>query len=288
MRFVKGCGAILKTEAQQNHTLNGGKPISRLSVRLIATVGLPLVLGGCGLPIGIQIASLLADGVSFITTEKTLTDHGISIVAKKDCAIWRGLKGDDICRNADLDALNVAAIDEPLPVASEPRDPAYFESEPGEFIAADFSEVQVAAEEPDVVETLASPIQVAVIEPDPVMVPPVDVIPPIPPVPPVVEVAPEPVIDAPTVERQGGTFLIIASYHRSSDAQRFARAQSTFDTTVLAGRAKGRSVYRVAIGPVDRAEHADVRTGLVNAGFADVWTLRQSKPEIIIQLAAID
>ncbi len=54
------------------------------------------------MPLGVQIATLFADGVSYLTTEKTLTDHGISAVAEQDCAVWRVFQGEDICRpNAD-------------------------------------------------------------------------------------------------------------------------------------------------------------------------------------------
>ena len=54
---------------------------------------MPLVLGGCGLPLGVQIATLLADGVSLYATQKTLGDHGLSIATEKDCALWRGPEG---------------------------------------------------------------------------------------------------------------------------------------------------------------------------------------------------
>jgi len=70
-------------------------------VRVVGIVAVPLVLGACGLPVGVQIASLVADGVSYLTTEKTLTDHGISVVTSKDCSLWRGVEGEDICREGD-------------------------------------------------------------------------------------------------------------------------------------------------------------------------------------------
>ena len=69
--------------------------------RLAAAVAAPLLLAGCGLPIGVQIASLFADGVSILTTDKTITDHGISAVTQKDCALWRGVEGEDICKASD-------------------------------------------------------------------------------------------------------------------------------------------------------------------------------------------
>ncbi len=70
-------------------------------VRVVGVVAAPLVLGACGLPVGVQIASLVADGISYLTTEKTLTDHGISVVTSKDCSLWRGVEGKDICRDED-------------------------------------------------------------------------------------------------------------------------------------------------------------------------------------------
>ena len=60
--------------------------------RFAGAVAAPLLIAGCGMPIGVQIASFLADTVSVITTDKTLTDHGISSITKKDCALWRTIE----------------------------------------------------------------------------------------------------------------------------------------------------------------------------------------------------
>jgi len=35
------------------------------------------LLGGCGLPIALQIASLAVDGVALASTGKTTTDHAV-------------------------------------------------------------------------------------------------------------------------------------------------------------------------------------------------------------------
>jgi|GEM_PF-1235298 len=59
-----------------------------------------LVLSGCALPVPLQVASWALDGISVITTQKSLTDHGLSIVAQKDCAVWRGLVEGELCREA--------------------------------------------------------------------------------------------------------------------------------------------------------------------------------------------
>ena len=41
------------------------------------------------MPLPFQIASWALDGISYIATEKSVTDHGISIIAQKDCALLR-------------------------------------------------------------------------------------------------------------------------------------------------------------------------------------------------------
>jgi hypothetical protein len=57
------------------------------------------LLGGCGLPIAFQIASLAVDGIALTSTGKTTTDHAVSTVTSTDCALFRGLKGEDVCRS---------------------------------------------------------------------------------------------------------------------------------------------------------------------------------------------
>lgn len=60
----------------------------------------PLFLGGCTLlPASFQVASLALDGISLMTTQKSLTDHGLSAVAQQDCALWRGVTGEGICQD---------------------------------------------------------------------------------------------------------------------------------------------------------------------------------------------
>jgi len=58
------------------------------------------VLSGCALPPAFTVVSLVADVVSYASSGKSITDHGISIVLKKDCALLRGFQG-DICIEPD-------------------------------------------------------------------------------------------------------------------------------------------------------------------------------------------
>ena len=70
-------------------------------------------LAACALPTPVKIASWVADGISYLTTEKSVTDHGISLVVRKDCALWRGIKDEKICRSEDGTAIAVAAAEGP-------------------------------------------------------------------------------------------------------------------------------------------------------------------------------
>ena len=60
-----------------------------------------VLLGGCAVPVPLQVAAWVIDGVSYVATQKSVTDHGISIVAQQDCALWRGVTEGEICRLHD-------------------------------------------------------------------------------------------------------------------------------------------------------------------------------------------
>ncbi len=53
-----------------------------------------LLAGGCAVPPAVSVASLAADGVSYVTTGKSVTDHGISAATGHDCALLRPVLAD--------------------------------------------------------------------------------------------------------------------------------------------------------------------------------------------------
>ena len=57
-----------------------------------------LLITGCAVPVPFQVASWALDGISYVMTEKSMTDHGLSAVAQKDCAVWRGVTAGELCR----------------------------------------------------------------------------------------------------------------------------------------------------------------------------------------------
>jgi hypothetical protein len=72
---------------------------------------LPLLAAACALPIPIQVASWVIDGVSYLATNKSIADHGISAISGKDCAMLRTLTLDPICKDR-APASAVAFVDD--------------------------------------------------------------------------------------------------------------------------------------------------------------------------------
>ncbi len=52
-----------------------------------------MVLSGCGLPPIVTFTSYAADIFSYLSTSKSVTDHGVSFALQKDCALLRVLGG---------------------------------------------------------------------------------------------------------------------------------------------------------------------------------------------------
>ena len=74
-----------------------------MSFPRLALVGLclPLLAGGCAGAAAVSAVSYGADGVSIVDSGKTTTDHLASMVSKKDCALWRIVRNQNICRPRD-------------------------------------------------------------------------------------------------------------------------------------------------------------------------------------------
>lgn len=93
----------------------------RLACLLLpVALGLPLLTGGCGVPLAVSAASYGADGVSVAATKKTTSDHFVSMVTKEDCSFWRVFKHQKMCkpRETDHDPYQVN-YEEPFRMQSE-------------------------------------------------------------------------------------------------------------------------------------------------------------------------
>ncbi len=79
--------------------------------RSVPLVLCSVLLGACSIPVPLKFMSWGLDGIAYLTAEKSVTNLGISLVVQQDCALWRGLTGEQICRSEDGTAIAVAAAE---------------------------------------------------------------------------------------------------------------------------------------------------------------------------------
>ncbi|HJO73288.1 MAG TPA: hypothetical protein QGG32_10635 [Rhodospirillales bacterium] len=57
-------------------------------MRLLA-VASPLAVGACALPLPLQLASMALNRISYLATEKSISDHIITAAVGRDCTLHR-------------------------------------------------------------------------------------------------------------------------------------------------------------------------------------------------------
>ena len=77
------------------------KTVSYIRISIAAV--LMCLLGGCTISPAVDAVSWTVDGVSYILTGKSMTDHAMSAAAGKDCAMTRVVKGEAVCVPLDED-----------------------------------------------------------------------------------------------------------------------------------------------------------------------------------------
>jgi len=70
-----------------------------------------MLLSACAVPAGLQVASWAIGGISYATTQKSLTDHGISMVVGRDCAMTKVLTDGTLCADEITPDMQVAQAD---------------------------------------------------------------------------------------------------------------------------------------------------------------------------------
>ena len=89
-------------------------------ITLCLVLGVGLMTGACAAPLAVSGAGYAADGWLLVASDKTSTDHMISMVSKQDCALWRVIKGRAVCkpREGDKDPYKVN-YDDPQRMVAE-------------------------------------------------------------------------------------------------------------------------------------------------------------------------
>lgn len=74
--------------------------------RFAALIALSLFVSGCAaVPVPLKMASWAADGLSYIFTQKSVLDHGLSAMNGKDCVVMRLATGKSACQDTVAVAL---------------------------------------------------------------------------------------------------------------------------------------------------------------------------------------
>ncbi|MBT7147751.1 MAG: hypothetical protein HN893_12675 [Rhodospirillales bacterium] len=227
--------------------------------RVIPVVLGSMLLGACTLPLHVQVVSWAIDGISYLTTEKSVTDHGLSMVAQQDCALWRLLTQGDICR--DEDAITAIASAD---VATEGQ------AETVGTVATEESSSSwsnpATAEDLSVIE-----VSVAALEAPVALEPVIETSPITSTVTPTIVV---PLVEASAVEMaNAGDYLVIGSFSKQTNALGFAEKNGSLDTKILPAMVSGEQVYRVVVGPVVTGNRETVTAALQVAGLNESWPL---------------
>ncbi len=103
---------VILTRRNPQSGWNNLYPAGDYGLKKILVVVAPLALAACGGPVELTVAKLAGDLISYVTTGKSTTDHAVSAVAERDCALHRPLFEEDVCRdNVVLD--DAVALAEP-------------------------------------------------------------------------------------------------------------------------------------------------------------------------------
>ncbi len=214
--------------------------------RFPRALGVPVFavfLSGCALPLPAQVASMIADGISWFSTDKTISDHAISIAANEDCSVWRVFSGDHICRDNTDNAKNGTIS------TTENR-----VGDGGKEVNAN---TVASAEKAKIAEDGAPLVPVSSEEPPQMM--------------PIAVTPPEP---AATVEKPGGLHFVLASFEVADNARRLVDSNPMLSPTIVKVQVLGRTMHRVVVGPFTGNERKALGKLVRKAGFGDAWVVR--------------
>ncbi len=72
-------------------------------MRSLAILALPLLLGACGgAGPALSLAVIAADAISYSVSGKNISDHAFSAISAMDCAMWRRVKNQPVCKDRPL------------------------------------------------------------------------------------------------------------------------------------------------------------------------------------------
>lgn len=267
---------------------------------VLAAVLMPVVLGGCALPLPVQIASWAIDGISYVATQKSVADHGISLAMDQDCAILRtvtegapcrqgtnfevqvailGVKDqeaegastqvtfkEDIEADIEVDLEFEAATDAPAAVESVELAEADIEVDL-DFETAAGPAADESASTEESMEVVETPVSV---EPSPTTEQPVET----------ASATPAETVTAVTntvvaaLKEGANLFYVIGSFASPERAHRLAERHNDLEPSVMPVKVRTKEVFRVLVGPYRQDEMRAAGKRLHKHGVKHAWGVR--------------
>jgi len=284
----------------------------------LASSAFVLFLSGCAIPVPLQIASWALDGLSVLTTQKSVADHAISIAADKDCAVWRGFTEGQICREIDDNTATAVAdagttpdtlaladpenLPESLNVGDIDELPGFVTASGSELIAEDDTALtdkdrEVASltalpetGEDDPGENISGSVLSATraaVDGDILAEINVDTD--------TSETVgynasrqPAPVVQTASIvaEKQkvnsgvnAGIYYVIGSFRNFDNASRMQKNHSNLSPQILTARTNIKTTYRVVVGPTRTDTMKYIYHSIAQAGITDTWAIRVTSDE---------
>ena len=246
-----------------------------------------LLITGCAVPVPFQVASLALDGISYVMTEKSMTDHGLSVVAQKDCAVWRGVTAGELCREwQDGDGtLTVDKSATGLPEAIAgfgsrarlgilTRDPKIDGDRRSGDQMKNLNTRSGSVPEPLSVTNLAQPVRnCAAPTPNPLIRESI-----------ALDALQKPSgrQDLPVSmtrvavrsEPASGVYFVIGSFRKFRNARELASRHGALVPAVLTAKFDGAPVYRVVVGPAVSGREKYLHRRISKMGLRDTWAIR--------------
>jgi len=272
---------------------------SRVFVRVIPVVLSSFLLSGCFFPPSISVASWALDGLTILFTKKSITDHGISAITEKDCALWRGITEGEICREEDsITAIadagdisnegNSAVVYSYSGVENNSLDTLYQRSIISDLAFVDTSFEQDFSWQKDAITVVEKqPASNSVVKVEVLKIPEIQIVKRLS-----VETPVKPEVVQSSIE---GRYLVIGSFGKWSNAVGFARLNENLGTRIVAATVHDKKVFRILVGPYSDNTQQSIIESVQQAGITDAWKMQITKDAIalnwdqsdLIQYAAI-
>jgi len=243
-------------------------------MRRIAILFVPFVLAGCtaALPPQLALVSQAADGVSYVFTGKSSTDHIVSAAFSRDCAVVRMAQGEAICKPRREDTeLGQAEIQ-------------IYGGHPGAALDAPTAGDQTVA----LASVAPAPSLVRPAPPaDRVRIPsgrPMALEPQLPrsAVAPQATTAPKPQAETPRSvkakatpasrpKRQAAYYVVVGEYRNWNRALNRAGRQAVGVAAIVSRRDRGGKRHRVMLGPYGLAAAREIRGKLADESAPSAW-----------------